>query len=109
MAMSPMAGSPLESPDTDTRPGVSRPSSMLGDESRAEPDTGNEDTPDRRVSEVLVRVHSLETQMEALASTYPAAAPNLRKAVKALRDAAKQIVATGSGSGQETPNPRMLG
>jgi hypothetical protein len=107
MAMSPMMGSPLQSPDTDTRPGVARPSSMLGPDSSDSKEGASEDSPDRRISEVLMRVHSIETQMEALASSYPAAQPNLEKAVKALREASKQIVATGSG--QEAPNPRMLG
>lgn len=107
MAMNPMGGSPLESPDADPRPGVARPSQLLGDEDRA--GSSEDSSPDRQVSQVLVRVHGLEQQMETLASTYPSAAPDLRKAVKSLRDAAKKIVATGSGSAQETPNPRMLG
>jgi len=97
---------PLQSPETDTSPGVARPSSLLGDESK--PDA-SESNPERQVSQVMVRMQQLDRQIDQLASTYPAAAPNLRKAQKALRDAAGQIVATGSGSQQETPNPRMLG
>lgn len=106
MAMSPMMGSPLDSPETDTRPGVSRPSNMTPEEG---PTGGASESGEGRVSQVLMRVHGLEEQMDQLASTYPGAAPALRKAKAALRDAAKQIVASGSGPGQETPNPRMLG
>lgn len=104
-------GAPLQSPDGGAEPGVARPSQLLGDGANA----GGSSSPDedstqqnRQVSQALVRTKDLMDKLEQLATTYPAAAPEIRKAVSAIKDAAKKIVATGSG-GQENPSPRMLG
>lgn len=109
MALGPTMGSPLASPDTDASPGVARPSQMLSDRGDSGAQPSEDSSPQRSMSAVLVRVHKLEEDLDQLSSSYPAAAPDLRKAVKSLRDAAKKIVATGSGSAQENPSPRMLG
>ena len=103
-------GSPLQSPETDSSPGVARPSQLVGQSSQpgSSPD---EETPDpnRQMTQVIQRVHDMETKIDQLAQSYPGAAPDLRKVKDSLRKALQKIVATGGGPGQETPSPRMLG
>lgn len=108
MAMSPTMGSPLESPDTDTQPGVARPSQLLATSPGSSPDDDNPE-PNRQMTQVISRVRQMEDQIEQLAASYPGAAPDLRKVKDTLRKALQKIVATGGGPGQETPSPRMLG
>lgn len=104
-----MMGNPLESPENAEQPGVARPSSLL-DRDRSTPDSDSDGpNPNKQLTQVISRVRDMETQIEQLASSYPGAAPNLRKVVDQLRKALQQIVATGGGPGQETPSPRMLG
>lgn len=103
-------GSPLDSPDADSTPGVARPSQLIAESSQpgSSPD---EETPNpnRQITQVITRVHQMETQIDQLASSFPGAAPDLRKVKDSLRKALQKIVATGGGPGQETPSPRMLG
>lgn len=99
-------GSPLESPENPESPGVARPSQLLDSSSR-EPDSSQLGDPTQQLNQVLIRVRKMQTDLEQLAKSYPAASTKLGEANKNLLDAIRQIAA--SGPGQETPSPRMLG
>lgn len=109
MALEGSQGSPLASPENTGTPGVARPSDLVDSDQKGNAADTGVPNPDRQLTQVISKIRQMETDLEGLASAYPGAAPNLRKVTDFLRRALTQIVATGSGPGQETPSPRMLG
>ena len=102
-------GSPLESPQNPEAPGVARPSNLLGDDDRGEPTDreGSMPEPNRQTTQIISRIREIETTLEQLGQSFPAADPHLRKAKDNLRKALQQIVV--SGQDQQTASPRMVG
>lgn len=107
MPVGPSMGSPLESPQNPESPGVARPSNLLDDSREPSDREGSMPESNSQTTQVISRVREIETTIDQLSQSYPAAAPHLRKVKDSLRKALQQIVV--SGQGQETASPRMVG
>lgn len=73
------------------------------------PGSSVETDPQQALQALSGEFMKMDNRLQELAKSYPAAAPDIRKASEQIRKVLQKIVASGNVPGQEPPAPRMVG